>query len=283
MIKLTNPIKVSKLCKNFKFKYYGKDQYIYEFGPLSSVKKNILSFTNKDLNFTNKILIQKKRNKSKSNTLIIHKNPRLLFCKILNFFIEKKLIKSSIKKNIIDSSVDIPENCIMGNNIKIEKNCIIEPGAKIFSNVKIKKNSIIRSGAVVGCYGFGYEKDNTKKPINFPQFGSVEISENVHVGNNSCVVISTFGKTSIGKNTKIDNLVHIAHNVTIGQNCIITAKCQIAGSVKIGNNVWLSPSATIKNKVYIASNAFIGIGSVVIFDVKKNQRVFGNPAQSLIK
>ncbi len=282
MIKLTSPIKVSKLCKNFKVNYYGKDKYIYEFGPLSSTKKNILSFTNKDLNFTNKILIQKKKNKFKSNTIIISKNPRLLFSTILNFFVKNKLIKMRVKNNKIDKSVKYSSQSILGNNIIIEKNSIIEPGAKIFSNVKIKKNSIIRSGAIIGCYGFGYERDVSKKPINFPQFGSVQIEENVHVGNNSCVVISTFDKTIIGKNTKIDNLVHIAHNVKIGKNCIITASCQIAGSVRIGNNVWLSPSSTIKNKIKIGDNAFVGIGSVVIFDIKKNSKVFGNPAQSLI-
>ena len=73
------------------------------------------------------------------------------------------------------------------------------------------------------------------------------------------------------ENTKMDNLVHGAHNVKIGKNCIITAKCQIAGNVEIGDNVWLSPSSTIKNKIKIADNVFIGIGSVVIFDVKKTR------------
>ena len=127
-------------------------------------------------------------------------------------------------------------------------------------------------------------KEMKKKiPILFPQFGLVQINQNVHVGNNTCIVGGTFNKTIINENTKIDNLVHIAHNVKIGKNCIITAKCQIAGSVKIGNNVWLSPSSSIINKVTINDNAFIGIGSVVIFDVKKNERVFGNPAQSLKK
>lgn len=192
------------------------------------------------------------------------------------------MIKTNLKKNIIDQTVKYSAKSIVGNNIIIEKNCIIEPGAKIFSNVKIKKNSIIRSGALIGCYGFGYERDNKKKPIQFPQFGSVQIEENVHIGNNSCIVISTFENTVIGKNTKIDNLVHVAHNVKIGKNCIITASCQIAGSVKIGNNVWLAPSATIKNKVCIGNNVFVGIGSVVIFDIKNNKKVFGNPAQLII-
>ena len=65
------------------------------------------------------------------------------------------MIKTNLKKNIIDQTVKYSAKSIVGNNIIIEKNCIIEPGAKIFSNVKIKKNSIIRSGALIGCYGFG--------------------------------------------------------------------------------------------------------------------------------
>ncbi len=282
MIKLTQPIKVSKLCKMFNLNYYGKDKYIYGFGSIFSKNKDVLCFSNYEVNLPGKILIQKKKNNLKLSTLIINKNPRLLFCKILNFFLKKKMIKTNLKKNIIDQTVKYSAKSIVGNNIIIEKNCIIEPGAKIFSNVKIKKNSIIRSGALIGCYGFGYERDNKKKPIQFPQFGSVQIEENVHIGNNSCIVISTFENTVIGKNTKIDNLVHVAHNVKIGKNCIITASCQIAGSVKIGNNVWLAPSATIKNKVCIGNNVFVGIGSVVIFDIKNNKKVFGNPAQLII-
>ena len=236
MIKLIKPIKVSKLCKIFNLNYHGKDKFIYGFGSVFSKKKNILCFSNYEENFTDKILIQRKKNNFKLTTLITNKNPRLLFCKIVNYFLKKKMIKINFKKNIIDKSVKYSEQSIVGNNIIIEKNCIIEPGAKIFSNVKIKKNSIIRSGALIGCYGFGYERDNSKKPIHFPQFGSVQIEENVHIGNNSCIVISTFENTVIGKNTKIDNLVHVAHNVKIGKNCIITATCQIAGSAKLGNN-----------------------------------------------
>jgi len=280
-VKLIKPIKVSKLCKIFKVFFLGKDQYINEIGPISSNKKNLLSFSNNATDVKKKIFISKAKSKFSSNTIIIYKNPRLLFCNVLEFFIKKNLINIKSKKNIIHKSVKYSNESILGNNIIIEKNSIIEPGVKIFSNVKIKKNSIIRSGAIIGCYGFGYQRDEFNKPIKFSQFGSVQIEENVHIGNNSCVTISTFSKTKIGKNTKIDNLVHIAHNVKIGENCIITAHSQIGGSVRIGNNVWLSPSASIKNKVKLGDNVFVGIGSVVIFDIKKNQKVFGNPAKSI--
>jgi len=281
MIKLLKPITTSMLCKIFKLKYYGKDMPIVSFGNLLNDKKNMLSFSNDISEVKNKIIIQKSKKKSKYSTIILSRNPRLLFCEIINYFIINKQIITQYKKNRIHPSVKIQDLSILGNNIIIEKNCIIEPGAKIFSNVVIKKNSIIRSGAIISGYGFGYERDRLMKPIRFPQFGSVLIKENAHIGNNTCIVMSTFDKTIIGKNTKIDNLVHIAHNVKIGNNCIITAKCQIAGSVLIGNNVWLSPSSTIKNKVSLKDNVFVGIGSVVIFDIKKNERVFGNPAQSL--
>ena len=281
MIKLKKPIKVSYLCKLFKLNYTGKDRLILGIGSLSSKMKNTLCFSNNIVQSKDKIIIQKKISTNKNFTVIANQIPRLLLCKFLNYFLKNKLIEIKLKKNFINKHVKIPEGSILGNNIKIEENCIIEPGAKIFSNVVIKKNSIIRSGAIIGAYGFGYQRDEKKKPIKFPQYGSVLINENVHIGNNTCIVISTFDKTVIGKNTKIDNLVHVAHNVVIGKNCIITASCQIAGSVKIGNNVWMSPSCTIKNKISISDNVFIGIGSVVIFDINKNEKVFGNPAQKV--
>ncbi len=283
MIKLIKPIKVSRICKIFNLKFYGKDRNIIGLGSITNPKQNILCFSNFENKKKNKIIIQKNKNIYSYSTIIVNKNPRLIFCKILNYLLKKNKIESFKKKNDIHKTVKISNDSLVGENIKIEKNCIIEPGAKIFSNVTIKKNTIVRSGAIVGCYGFGFERDQRKKITKFPQFGSVFINENVLIGNNTCIVISTFDKTIIGENTKIDNLVHVAHNVKIGKNCIITAKCQIAGSVEIGNNVWLSPSSTIKNKIKLADNVFVGIGSVVIFDVKKNQRVFGNPAQPLIK
>ena len=79
MIKLTKPIRVSKLCKIFNLNYHGKDKYIYGFGSIFSKKKNILCFSNYEVNLTGKILIQKRKNNIKSNTSIINKNPRLLF------------------------------------------------------------------------------------------------------------------------------------------------------------------------------------------------------------
>lgn len=282
MIKLKIPIKASYLCKVFKLKYSGEDRLILGISSLSGKMKNALCFSNDDAKSKDKIIIQRNKFFDKNFTVILHRNPRLLFCKFLNYFLKNELIEVNFKKNVIDKNIKIPEGSILGDNIKIEKNCIIEPGAKIFSNVIIKKNSIIRSGAIIGAYGFGYQRDKKNKPIEFPQFGSVLINENVHVGNNTCIAISTFDKTIIGKNTKIDNLVHVAHNVVIGSDCVITANCQIAGSVKIGNNVWMSPSCTIKNKILIGNNVFIGIGSVVIFDINKNDKVFGNPAQTIV-
>ena len=284
MIKLNKKIKVSSLSRFLNLKYIGKDKFIQGFGDLGDKKDNILCFSNNsENNFKNKIIIQKKKTNFKNCTIILSRKPRLTMSKILNFFLKKNFVKILNKKNSIHKSVKVSKNSIIGNNIKIEKNCIIENGAKIFSNVIIKKNSIIRSGAIIGAYGFGYERNEKKIPILFPQFGLVQINQNVHVGNNSCIVSGTFNKTIINDNTKIDNLVHIYNNVKIGKNFIITAKCQIEGSVNIGNNVWLSPSSSIINKVSINDNAFIGIGSVVIFDVKKNDKVFGNPAQSLKK
>lgn len=142
----------------------------------------------------------------------------------------------------------------------------------------------LHNGAVIGGEGFGYEWDG-EKLVKFPHRGDVIIEKDVEIGANTCIDRATLeGKaTLIGEGTKIDNLVHIAHNVKIGKHCLIVAGTVIGGGVIIGDRCYIGIGAMIKNKVKIGNDVTIGMGAVVLHDIPDGWTVVGNPAKRLEK
>lgn len=186
-------------------------------------------------------------------TLILVPQPRLAFMKVANKFFPWRETTSSI-----------------------------HPTA-VISNAKIGKNVIIGAGTVIGSEGFGYMPDEKGKLVQFPHIGGVIIEDDVEIGANVCIDRGALGDTIIGRGTKIDNLVHVAHNVKIGKNCQIICLVGIGGSVEIGDNSFVGISASIRNQVKIGKNVIIGMGAVVIKDVPDNMTVAGNPASPIPK
>lgn len=130
-------------------------------------------------------------------------------------------------------------------------------------------------------YGFGYFRDDNGRLVRKPNNCGVWISDNVEIGKFTCIDKGSYRNTEIGWGTKIDNLVHIAHNVIIGQHCLIVAGAVVAGSVVIGNHSYVGAGAVIKEHVKIGEQVIIGAGSVVINDVPDRDIVAGNPAKSI--
>ncbi len=155
---------------------------------------------------------------------------------------------------------------------------IIEPGA-IVTNAVIGNNCLIKSGAVIGRKGFNFIKDEEGHPFPMPHGGKVIIGDNVEVGSNVTVARGVLDDTVIADYVKLDDHVHVAHNVAIGENTMITAHVEISGSVTIGKNVWIAPRTCILNHVTIGDNVTIYIGSVVGKNVAANKTVFGYPAR----
>jgi UDP-3-O-[3-hydroxymyristoyl] glucosamine N-acyltransferase LpxD len=134
----------------------------------------------------------------------------------------------------------------------------------------------IHPTAVIGKDGFGYHKGR-----RFPHVGGVLLYDGVHIGAHTCVDRGTLGNTVIMARTKVDNLVHIAHNVRIGMDCTIVAGTVIGGSAVIGDRVFIGINASIKNGVRIGNGATIGMGAVVLHDVPAGETWVGNPARPL--
>jgi UDP-3-O-[3-hydroxymyristoyl] glucosamine N-acyltransferase len=221
-----------------------------------------------------------------TQVLIEVDNPKFLFSQIVNkFFVPKPKSEISIKSDIngdaiIGDNVSIGPfttigSCKIGNNVVIKANCTI------YDNVEIHDNVTINAGAVIGCDGFGYSKNEHGVIEKFPHIGGVVIESDVEIGANTCIDRGALGNTVIGSGTKVDNLVHIAHNVIVGSNCYIIANAMVGGSVQIEDNVWIGPSTSIMQQVNIGSNALTGLGAIVTKKIPSNQTWAGSPAREI--
>ena len=202
--------------------------------------------------------------------------------------ISKTSFKNKVKfgKNIlVGKNVKIGKNCKIGHNTIIEKNVIIGSDCSIGSNVIIrntivKDNVNILDGCVIGKKGFGFFPKKEKN-TRYPHIGIVIINDNSEIGCGSTIDRGSLSNTIIGKNTYIDNQVHIAHNNKIGDNCIIAGQVGFAGSSTLGNNIMIGGQAGVSGHLKIGNNVHIGGGSGVIKDISDNTRVMGYPAKNL--
>jgi UDP-3-O-[3-hydroxymyristoyl] glucosamine N-acyltransferase len=231
-------------------------------------------------------------------TLIITKNPQLIFAKLIDKFYPKDNIKHSISKSaFIDSSAKINKNCCIsegvvigrnavigensyvGYNTVIGDNVVIGDNTNIESNVTIVfavigKNCNVYSGVRIGQDGFGFIPGGPK----IRQVGIVEIGDNVEIGANSCVDRGTLGNTVIKNNCKIDNLVQIGHNVIIDEGAVIAAQTGVSGSTKIGKNVLIGGQVGIAGHLNISDKVMVAGKSGIVNDIQEGEVIGGYPA-----
>lgn len=243
--------------------------------------------------------------RASSKPLIQVENPKLAFAILIGLFhpprdykryISDKadIAKSAILgKNVtIEAFVHIGENTRIGDNavirassyiddrVEIGEGTVIHPNASIYDQVKIGSRVIIHSGVVIGADGFGFVFDG-KQQFKLPQVGTVTIDDDVEIGACSTIDRAALGNTIIGKGTKIDNQVQIAHNVQIGAHCAISAQVGISGSCKIGNYVVMGGSVGLADHVEVGDGAMLGANA----GVPSNKKIppksiwFGQPAR----
>ena len=194
--------------------------------------------------------------------------------------------KIKFGKNIlIGKNVSIGSNCSIGHNTIIEKNVSIGNDCSIGSNTIIRNSLIgnnvkILDNCVVGKHGFGFLPSNNNN-IRYPHIGIVHIEDNCEIGCGSTIDRGSMSNTIIGKNSFLDNQIHIAHNVKIGENAIIAGQVGIAGSSIIGKNVKIGGQAGISGHLKIGDNVEIAGGSGVIKDLPDNSKVMGYPAKNI--
>lgn len=185
---------------------------------------------------------------------------------------------------VIEDGVSIGDNgiiypgCFIGANTKMGREVLIYANVSIREDITIGNRVIIHSGTVIGADGFGFvtiEGEHHK----IPQIGSVEIGDDVEIGSNVTIDRARFEKTIIGRGTKIDNLVQIAHNVIIGENSIIVAQAGISGSTVIGKGVTLAGQAGLVGHITVGDGAIVAAQGGVTKSVPPNTLVSGYPAK----
>jgi UDP-3-O-[3-hydroxymyristoyl] glucosamine N-acyltransferase len=211
-------------------------------------------------------------------------NPKLIFMRISKAIYENKtkaLIHPTSfvhEEAIVSSDAYIGPNCTIGKCIVGEKTIIVG-NTFINDNVVIGKNVFIGANCSIGLDGFGYETDENGNWEKFPHIGGVIIKDNVSIGSNTCIDRGTIGDTIINQNVKIDNLVHVAHNVNIGSNTLVIANSMIGGSTHIEENCWIAPSSTLRDGLRVGNNSTVGMGAVVTKNIAEKEVWFGNPAK----
>jgi UDP-3-O-[3-hydroxymyristoyl] glucosamine N-acyltransferase len=147
----------------------------------------------------------------------------------------------------------------VGKRVVVGEGSVLHPNVTVYDNVDIGRGAILHSGVVIGADGFGYvmEHDRWHK---FPQVGRVEIGDFVEIGANSCVDRAALGVTSIGEGTKLDNMVHVAHNCRIGKHVVVAAQTGFSGGVVVEDYAVIGGQVGIGDKARIESRAVLGSG-----------------------
>ena len=178
----------------------------------------------------------------------------------------------------VSSDVSIAPFCYVGPGVKIGPGTVVEPNVTILDGCEVGRRVYVGAGTVIGCRGFGYRHVNGRHTF-IPHKGTVVIEDDVEIGANCTIARARTGATLIGAGTKIDALVHIAHNVTIGRNCIIVAQVGVAGSARLGNSVMLAGQVGIKDHVTIGDNSIVYAKSALYRSIPADSRYSGIPAR----
>jgi UDP-3-O-[3-hydroxymyristoyl] glucosamine N-acyltransferase len=165
----------------------------------------------------------------------------------------------------------------VGEDVEIGEDCEIYPNVTIRERVQIGSRVIIHAGSVLGTDGFGYRWDGTRQS-KIPQIGTVIVEDEVEIGSCVCIDRAKFSATRIGKGTKIDNLVQIAHNCIIGPHTIIVGQAGLAGSASLGTRVILGGQTAVRDHVHIGDGAMVAACAAVASDVAPGEIVSGMPA-----
>ena len=174
--------------------------------------------------------------------------------------------------------------CYLGRGARLGEACLLYPRVTLYPGAHLENRVILHSGAVIGSDGFGYVAENGKH-WKFPQVGTVEIHDDVEIGANTTVDRGSLHRTEIGAGVKLDNLVHVAHNVTIGQNTVIAAQTGVSGSSSIGSGVIVGGQVGIADHCEIEDGAVIGAqaGIPTGKTIRSGHVVWGTPARPLNK
>lgn len=236
-------------------------------------------------------------------TLIRVPSARIAFAKVLPLFFPEPKYSPGIHPSAVvaptakvDATAHIGPQCVVGENavigarsvllaqVFVGPQCAMGEDVMLFPNVTLYAQTVlgnrvrIHAGTVIGSDGFGYVQDGGIHR-KVPQIGNVIVHDDVEIGANVTVDRGALGPTVIGKGTKIDNLVQIAHNVNIGEHCIVVAQVGISGSTRLGNFVVIAGQVGLAGHLKIGNRVTVAAQSGVMNNIPDGEKWFGTPAQ----
>ena len=279
------------------------------FAPADGAKPGDLTFAENEAYFlradqsaASAILVAGDFRSSTGKTIVQVENARVAFAQVLPLFFPEPVLPAGIHPSAVvaasarvDPTAHVGPQCVIGERVRIgaeavlvgrnfiSDDCVVGEECRLYSNVTLYPRSAlgrrvrIHAGSVIGSDGFGYVFDKGEHR-KVPQVGQVIIHDDVEIGANVTIDRAALGATVIGRGTKIDNLVQIAHNVTIGEHCILVAQVGIAGSTKIGNYVTIAGQVGVAGHLRIADKVTIAAQSGVMHHIPEGQKWLGSPA-----
>jgi UDP-3-O-[3-hydroxymyristoyl] glucosamine N-acyltransferase len=228
------------------------------------------------------IIIDQQVENTYGKTLLVCPQPFEAYLTIVRHFrpfeVQEKMISDTA---LIGEGTVIMPGAFLGHHVVIGNNCIIHPNVCIYNNCTIGNNVVLHSGVVLGADAFYY---NTKKNRDvwykkMESCGSVVIEDDVEIGANTCIDRGVTHNTTIKQGTKLDNLIHIGHDVVVGRNCILAAQVGIAGGTTIGNGVSLWGQVGVSKTLTIGDNVQVYAQSGVPASLEGNKVYFGSPVE----
>ena len=182
----------------------------------------------------------------------------------------------------IGARASIGSGTSIGDDVEIGESSLLHSNVTIYQQVRIGRDAILHSGCVIGADGFGFVMTG-REYRKFPQIGRVEIGDRVEIGANCCIDRAALGVTSIGEGTKLDNMVHVAHNCKIGRHVVVAAQTGFSGGVEIGDYAVIGGQVGVGDKAKIEAGAVLGSGSGVLTSkiVHAGEVMWGTPARPL--
>ncbi len=280
------------------------------FAPADSTRPGDLTFAENEAYFARAdqsaaaaVLVADDFASKHGKTLIKVANARIAFAQVLPFFFPEPIFAPGIHPSAIVSpsahihlSAHIGPGCVVGDRVRIGaktvlqaqiyigedcqlgEECRLFPQITLYPRTQLGKRVRIHSGAVIGADGFGYVFDKGEHR-KVPQVGQVIVHDDVEIGANVTIDRAALGSTVIGRGTKIDNLVQIAHNVTLGEHCILVAQVGIAGSTKLGDYVTLAGQVGLAGHLRLGDHVTVAAQSGVMHSIPEGQKWMGAPAQ----
>jgi UDP-3-O-[3-hydroxymyristoyl] glucosamine N-acyltransferase len=186
------------------------------------------------------------------------------------------------ERTIVGADTVIAPGCVIGDDVEIGEGCLLYANVTLYDRVRIGSRVILHAGSVIGADGFGFAFTGERYE-KFPQIGTIEIGDDVEVGANTCVDRAALGVTRIGEGTKLDNMVHIAHNCQIGKHVVIAAQTGFSGGVIVGDYAVVGGQVGVGDKARIEPRSVVGSGAGILTSkiVRAGEPVWGTPARPL--